>query len=155
MRGRTERPGWLRYGTAFVLVVLASALAVALRQWLWPTLLAPYYGAVVLAVWYGGLGPGLASIGLSLLAIPIWVLQPVGIWSIGWSDLSGLITFAAVSLLVTGLSARRDRAEAEMWASERRFRTMLETANEGIWLIDRGAHTVRQRPDGRAARYDA
>lgn len=141
MRGRTERPGWLRYGTAFVLVVLASALAVALRQWLWPTLLAPYYGAVVLAVWYGGLGPGLASIGLSLLAIPIWVLQPVGIWSIGWSDLSGLITFAAVSLLVTGLSARRDRAEAEMWASERRFRTMLETANEGIWLIDRGART--------------
>ena len=26
MRGRTERPRWLRYGTAFVLVVLASAL---------------------------------------------------------------------------------------------------------------------------------
>jgi PAS domain S-box-containing protein len=124
-----------------VLVVLASALAVALRQWLWPTLLAPYYGAVVLAVWYGGLGPGLTSIGLSLLAIPIWVLQPIGIWSIGSGDLSGLITFAAVSLLVTGLSARRDRAEAEMWASERRFRTMLETANEGIWLIGRHART--------------
>ena len=141
MKGRTERPVWLRYGTAFVLVVLASALAVALRQWLWPTLLAPYYGAVVLAVWYGGLGPGLTSIGLSLLAIPIWVLQPIGIWSIRWSDLSGLIIFAAVSLLVTGLTTSRDRAEAEMWASERRFRTMLETANEGIWLIDRGART--------------
>ncbi|MDF3018461.1 MAG: multi-sensor signal transduction histidine kinase [Thermomicrobiales bacterium] len=141
MKGRTERPAWLRYGTAFVLVVLASALAVTLRQWLWPTLLAPYYGAVALAVWYGGLGPGLTSIGFSLLAIPIWVLQPVGTWSIGWSDLSGLFIFAAVSLLVTALTAGRDRAEAEMWASERRFRTMLETANEGIWLIDRDART--------------
>ncbi|HEX2280793.1 MAG TPA: PAS domain S-box protein [Thermomicrobiales bacterium] len=141
MEGRTERPGWLRYGTAVVLVVLASALAVALRQWLWPTLLAPYYGAIVLAAWYGGLGPGLASTGLALLAIPIWVFQPIGIWSLSGSDVSGLITFAVVSLLVTGLSARRDRAEAEMWASERRFRTMLETANEGIWLIDHHART--------------
>ena len=141
MKGPTERPAWVRYGAAFALVVLASALAVALRQWLGPTLLAPYYAAVVLAVWYGGVGPGLTSIGLSLLAIPVWVLQPVGVWSMRWSDLSGLIVFAAVSLLVTGLTTSRDRAEAEMWASERRFRTMLETANEGIWLIDRGART--------------
>jgi PAS domain S-box-containing protein len=141
VEGRTERPGWLRYGTAVVLVVLASTLAVALRQWLWPTLLAPYYGAIVLAAWYGGLGPGLVSTGLALLAIPIWVFQPIGIWSLSGSDVSGLITFAVVSLLVTGLSARRDRAEAEMWASERRFRTMLETANEGIWLIDHHART--------------
>ena len=141
VEGRTERPAWLRNGAAIVLVVLASGLAVALRQWLWPTLLAPYYGAILLAVWYGGLGSGLTAVGLSLLAIPIWVFQPIGVWSLNWSDLSGQVAFAVVSLLITGLSVSRDRAEAEMRSSERRFRTMLETANEGVWLIDRDART--------------
>jgi PAS domain S-box-containing protein len=141
VEGRTQRPAWLRYGAAILLVVLASGLTAALRQWLWPTLLAPFYGAILLAVWSGGVGPGLTAIGLSLLAIPVWVLQPIGVWSLHWSDLSGLITFAVVSLLITGLSTSRDRAEAEMRSSERRFRTMLETANEGVWLIDRDART--------------
>ena len=141
VEGRTQRPAWLRYGAAIVLVALATGLAVTLRQWLWPTLLAPFYGAILLAVWYGGLGPGLTTTGLSLLALPIWVFQPIGVWSLNRSDLSGLVAFAVVSLLITGLSASRDRAEAEMRSSERRFRTMLETANEGVWLIDRGART--------------
>jgi PAS domain S-box-containing protein len=141
VEGRTERPAWLRYGAAILLVVLASGCAVALRQWLWPTPLAPFYGAVVLAVWFGGLGPGLTAIVLSLFAIPIWVFQPIGVWSLDRSDLSGLGTFAVVSLLITGLSAGRDHAEAEMRSSERRVRTMLETANEGVWLIDRDART--------------
>ena len=78
VEGRTERTAWLRYGAAIILVVLASALSVALRQWLWPTPLAPFFVAVVLAIWYGGLGPGLTSIILSLLAIPIWVFEPMG-----------------------------------------------------------------------------
>src|SRR5918993_1944813 len=141
VEGRIERSAWLRYGAAILLVVLASGLAVALRQWLGPTLFAPFYGAIVLAVWYGRLGPGLTAISLSLLAIPVWVYQPIGGWSLNSSDLSGLVTFAVVSLLITGLSVSRDRAEAEMRASERRFRTMLETANEGVWLIDRDART--------------
>ncbi|MBW3633692.1 MAG: PAS domain S-box protein [Chloroflexi bacterium] len=141
VEGRTQRPAWLRYGAAILLVVLASALTAASRQWLMPTPLALYYGVVVLAVWYGGLGPGLTSIGLSLFAIAFWVFQPIPVWALGWSELSRLVTFAVVSLLITGLSASRDRAEAEMRASERRFRTMLETANEGVWLIDRDART--------------
>ncbi|MGH2618851.1 MAG: PAS domain S-box protein, partial [Thermomicrobiales bacterium] len=58
-----------------------------------------------------------------------------------WSDASRLITFVIVSLLITVLSASRDRAESELRASERRFRTILETANEGVWLVDREAQT--------------
>ena len=78
VEGRTERPAWLRYGAAILIVVLAIGLAASLRQLLWPTVFAPFYAAVVLAVWYGGFGPGLISIGLSLLAIPIWVFEPIG-----------------------------------------------------------------------------
>jgi PAS domain S-box-containing protein len=138
---RIERPAWLRYGAAMLLVVLASVLTNALQQWLWPTPLAAFYVAIVLAVWYGGLGPALLALGLSLPAIAIWAFQPLAVWSLGWSEVSRLITFGILSLLIIALSASRDRAEEALRGSERRFRTILETANEGIWLIDRDGRT--------------
>src|SRR5215212_10416967 len=123
---RIERPAWLRYGAAILLVVLASVLTDALQQWLWPTPLAGFYAAIVLAVWFGGLGPTLVALVLSLPAIAVWAFQPPTVWSLGWSEISRLLTFVIVSLLITALSVSRERAGNELRASERRFRTMLE-----------------------------
>ncbi len=141
VKGRIERPAWLRYGAAMLLVALASVSTNALQQWLWPTPLAAFYIVIVLAVWYGGLGPALLALGLSLPAIAVWAFQPVTVWSLGWSEVSRLLTFVIVSLLITALSVSRDRAEDALRGSERRFRTILETANEGIWLIGHDART--------------
>jgi PAS domain S-box-containing protein len=52
-----------------------------------------------------------------------------------------LATFLLVSGLISGLSASRDHAEAALRVGERRFRTMLESANEGVWQVDRDART--------------
>jgi PAS domain S-box-containing protein len=141
VEGRIERPAWLRYGAAILLVVLASVLTDALQPWLWPTPLAAFYAAIVLAVWYGGIGPAIVVIGLSLPAIAVWAFEPPTIWSLGWSEVSRLITFVIIASLITALAVSRNRAGDELRASERRFRTILETANEGIWLIDRDART--------------
>ena len=141
MDGRTEPPAWRRYGAAILLVAFASGLTIALQQGLLPAPLALFYDAVALAVWYGGLGPALASIGLCVVAIAMWAFPPFGVWNLGWSEVSRLTTFVIVSLLITALSASRDRVETALRASERRFRSMLETANEGVWLIDRDART--------------
>ena len=138
---RAERPAWLRYGVAVALVAVAVAITIALQPWLSPTPLAPFYGAVVLAAWFSGLRPALLTIGLSTVAIALWAFWPFGMWVLGWSEASRLTTFVIVSVLIVALSASRDRAETALRASERRFRAMLETANEGVWLIDQAART--------------
>ena len=137
----TLHPVWRRYGVAAGLVVVACFLGVALRPWLGFSPLAPFYGAVALAAWYGGLGPALLATGLCLIGIDLFTVEPLGQWSLDPAHLSQFVSFLAVSALLVGLSASRDRADAALHASERRFRTMLETANEGVWLVDREART--------------
>ncbi len=138
---RAERPAWLRYGAAVLLVAAAVAITSASQRWLWPTPLAPFYGAVALAVWFGGTRPAFVAIVLSAGAIVVWAVPPFGTWNLGWSEAGRSATFVVVSALIVALSASRDRAEDALRASERRFRAMLETANEGIWLIDHAART--------------
>ena len=138
---RSGRAAWRQYGAAFFAVALAGAATIALQAWLSPTPLAPFFSAVALAAWYGGLGPALLAIALSVPTIAIWALPPDGILKITWIDVEILGTFIVASLLISALSASRDRAEAALRAGERRFRTILETANEGVWLIDRDGRT--------------
>jgi PAS domain S-box-containing protein len=138
---RAGRPDWRRYGAAVALVAVATALAIVLRPWLAATPHAPFYAAIALAAWYGGLGPSLLAIALSLIAISIWVSPPIGMLSLDPESLSRLGAFLVVSGLIAAVSAGRDRADAALRASERRFRTILETANEGVWLIDRQGRT--------------
>ena len=64
-----------------------------------------------------------------------------GQWSLTAADAPRVVTFIIISLLLAALSLSRDRAEAALRASERHFRTMLETANEGVWQIDREGRT--------------
>ncbi|MDQ3225608.1 MAG: PAS domain S-box protein [Chloroflexota bacterium] len=141
MEERSERATWQRYGVAIALVLLASLLTLVLSPRLTIPPFAPFYGAVALTAWYGGLGPALLATALSLLGISLFALEPIRGWSTSPDDLIRLFSFLAVSALLAGLSASRDRAEHALRASERRFRTMLETANEGVWLIDREART--------------
>ena len=132
---------WRRYGVAVGLVVLATGIMLVLQPGFEPAPLAPFYGAVALAAWYSGPRPALVTIALSTVAIGLWAFQPFRVWSLGWSEASRVATFVIVSVLIVALGASRDRADEALRASERRFRAMLETANEGVWLIDREART--------------
>jgi PAS domain S-box-containing protein len=138
---RRGRPAWIRYGAAALLVVLATVLTVAFQSWLAPTPLAPFFAAVAIAAWFGGFGPAVAAIVLSVPAIAVWALPPYGIFGNPADVFARLLTFVVVAVVISALSASRDRAEAALRGSERRFRTILETANEGVWLIDRHGRT--------------
>jgi PAS domain S-box-containing protein len=145
MRGQWDegslRPPWRRYGVAVLLVLLAALLSLALHPWLAPAPLASFIAAVALAAWYGGAAPAVAAIVLSLLPISLVALEPVGAWSLSSRDLVAMAVFVAVSALLVLLSASRDQAEAALRANERRFRTMLATANEGVWQVDPASRT--------------
>jgi PAS domain S-box-containing protein len=64
-----------------------------------------------------------------------------GVWGLTGDDLPRITTFVLLCVLVTVISMGRDRIETELRASERRFRTMLSTASEGVWLLDRQGQT--------------
>lgn len=138
---RASRPTWQRIGVTVLLVALACLLSYQLRPWFDAAPLAPFYGAVSVAAWYAGFWPALLTTFLSVIGYGLTMALPDGQWSLTTADTPRIVTFIIISLLLAALSLSRDRAEAALRASERHFRTMLETANEGVWQIDREART--------------
>lgn len=141
LQERNARSMVRRYGVALLLVLLAAPLSIGLAGWFAVPSLAPFYGAVALAVWYGGLVPGLVATAVSVVVYGLFVLQPRGQWVLAQDDAARIIAFVLLGLLLSFLGLGRDRADDALRASERRFRTMLETANEGVWLLDRHGRT--------------
>lgn len=123
---KRPRLAWRRYGAAVVVVLLASLLSIALHPWLEPAPLAPFYAAVALSAWYGGVGPAVITIALSLAPITLVALEPVGVWRISAAEASGLVIFVLVSALLVLLSASRDRAEAAAERARARAETLAE-----------------------------
>ncbi|MCC7023436.1 MAG: PAS domain S-box protein [Thermomicrobiales bacterium] len=138
---RRARPLWRNLGVAMLLVILACLLSNAMEPWFTSAPLVPFYGAVALSVWYGGVSAAVVATLLSFVGYRLFVIGPVGDWTIAPDEAARWVSFVIFTLLLTALSVSRDRAEEELSNSERRFRTMLETANEGVWLFDRAGHT--------------
>jgi PAS domain S-box-containing protein len=89
-----------------------------------------FYGAVMLAGWWGGWGSGLLATALSLLIVDYYFLPPYAAFSVSLGDGIALGIFALLSILVTHLNAslRRTNAErAELHAREQAARREAET----------------------------
>ncbi len=90
-------------------------------------LLLPFYPAVMLSAWFGGLGPGLATTFLASLVINYYWLPPIN--SLGISDSGdwvGLILFLAVGLLISSLSDRLLRAQRRAEATAAELRRQID-----------------------------
>jgi PAS domain S-box-containing protein len=113
------RNPFVGYAAAVAFVALAIALRWALDPWLGPIApLATIYGAVVLAVWVGGLGPALLATLTGYLAVDWLFIEPRGTFSIATAY--GAATFAIYALscgfiIAFGVGMRRahHRADAE------------------------------------------
>lgn len=135
------RNDWRSVVVAIVWVALASLISRALAGVMDAPPIMPYYGAVALSLWYGGVIGAVTATILSIVVYGGLVVAGPGVWGLAADDFPRLATFVLLAILVTAISVSRDRVEAELRASERRFRTMLSTANEGVWLIDRHGRT--------------
>ncbi|HLK99410.1 MAG TPA: ATP-binding protein [Myxococcaceae bacterium] len=121
---------WGRYlGTA-----LAVLLATLLQRGLWPFMSGSpflfFYGAVMLAAWWGGWGPGLLATGLSLLSANHYFLQPLNSFHLGAGNALSMGLFTLLCLLMTWLNAtlRSTSAErARLLARERAAHSEVET----------------------------
>src|SRR5919202_159129 len=90
-----------RYAAPVFMVLVAAAVT-----WLVPGMgeripFALFYIPIIVAALYGGLGPGLLTVVLSLLLGTYLFIPPAYSFNIGWDGLIRVSTFFIVSLAVT------------------------------------------------------
>jgi two-component system sensor kinase FixL len=102
-----------------------------------------FYPTILVAAWYGGLGPGLLVTALSALAAMYWFLPPVGLAVGDPTDLLSLGVFVATGLVISWLNHRLHAAEEAQRTAARaataraeRLDAVLNMTVDGIIVID-------------------
>lgn len=104
-RAWLPRSSLLRYGAAIVLVGIASALKLLGHRVIGtdaPFVL--YLGAITLAAFYGGLGPGLLATVLSALLAAFFFLKPSFSFTLDWEGAVRALLFVAEGCLISALA---------------------------------------------------
>jgi two-component system sensor kinase FixL len=134
----------LRYAVALGALAAALLFRYLLRESL--GLKVPYlqfYPAIIVAAWYGGLGPGLLVTTLSTLAAMYWLLPPGGVAVGDPADLLSLGVFVATGIVISWLNHRLHLAEdaqrtaaTTAMARAERLDAILNMTVDGIIVID-------------------
>jgi K+-sensing histidine kinase KdpD len=122
---RKARGTLLRYGTTVVASAGALLLTLVLTPWTEGSPFPIFLAAVMLSTWFGGLGPGLLSTVLGVLASIYFFQAPF--YSLTVTTLTGgvrLIVFVLVALLISSLHA----ALREAWGRAETARAVAEAA---------------------------
>jgi PAS domain S-box-containing protein len=126
-------------------MLLTYALRLAANAQNARVIFAFFYLAVFIAVWFGGRGPALFSIALSLLVADLFFL-PADLLA---PDLSGLIPnlfFAGISLMAVFLLERSRRAEREAHAARKSLETTLKSIGDAVISTDAGGRVRFMNP---------
>ncbi len=145
-----ERPALLRFAVAVLSVAAATVARWPLHDYLGPSVpFLLYFPAVIVAGWFGGLGPALLATGLSAVAAQFFLMEPFLSFSLvspsEWLRLSLFIGIGIfISLLVEELHRSRRRVQAaaqeqllhqqELSENEERFRIMADSAPVFVWM---------------------
>jgi PAS domain S-box-containing protein len=143
------------YSVAIASVIVALLLTLLFQPLIQSTIFSLFFAAVTFSTWYGGLMAGLLATVLSVVSSNYFLFPMSATSSIrDSSNVLHLILFSIVALLVSSLNAElraaKQRAEknfVELQLSESRYRRIVDTAYEGIWLLDSDLRTeyVNQR----------
>ncbi|MBI5684193.1 MAG: PAS domain S-box protein [Verrucomicrobia bacterium] len=131
----------LRYGFAVVAVAVALVTQMALSEWAGgrlPTFVL-FYPAVILTALFGGVGPGVLAVVLTLVTVSVWILPPIGEFKVMVPvDRLSLVLFAFTGTLIVTVAElyRRNRAKAAAYEREAALRESREALRRQAELID-------------------
>jgi PAS domain S-box-containing protein len=120
----------LRHGTAAVAVALALVLTWLLQPLIAPLVVPLFFAAVLVSARYAGRAPGLLAILLSAVTMDYFLVPPAfALKANDPKEYFRLGLFVLVSGLIIGLTE-------VLRKSEERYRSIVETSSDGVWIID-------------------
>jgi PAS domain S-box-containing protein len=135
-----------RYSIAVIATAAALAIKLSFSPVIMPGVFLTFFGAVVLATWVAGLGPGLLSAVLSAGASRYFFLPPSHSWAIHDPvTLLRLALFLAAAGLVSAVSAWLRSTQRKLEESQRRLRQLADR------LESRVEERTRELVDANAA----
>lgn len=134
--------GWLlRYGIALTTVVLGWSVRAALSPVLPSETVYTYFvPSILIAAWFGGVGPGLVATALSIVAADFLLPNSPGLTTS--SVINGIVfIFFGIGVSWGGESLRRSRERATVMtrdalAREAHLQSILDTVPEAMIVID-------------------
>jgi len=151
---QSARSPALGYGLAVAVSLLAVALNHVLTPLIDPNRLPPFLAAVMVAAWYGGLGPGIAALTLTAVAND-WFFSGPGVFLGSVSELARdllyVLSAGLIVVLATALRRARERAAGAADEARRHVESLRESDRTLRALLDsvRDYAIVKLDVDGR------
>src|SRR5438128_7184837 len=116
---RLAPPVW-RYGLSILSVAISTAATTPLESFGVRTSL--FFPAILLSTWFGGTGPGLLAVLLSILSINFFFTEPFFAFEFSARDIPTTIAFLFSALVISSWSTARKRNENRLRKSESELR---------------------------------
>jgi PAS domain S-box-containing protein len=132
----------VRYAVPFLLILTSLLIRLATQRWLGVSV--PYlhfFPAVMIAAWFGGLGPGILATLLSAATAAYFFLEPQNFMKLSSADAISIPVFVAIGIGISWLteSVRRSEAsqrnaafKADQRASE--LEAIFEAMADGVYV---------------------
>ena len=135
----------VRYGLAILSVALALGGGLLLQAFHFRVPAATLLlFAVAIASWYAGRGPAVLAVILTTISCYWFFVEPVWTIYINYSDIPYFLIFTGFAVLLCWFGTVRRRIEAELRATEERFRTLVQFSFDVYWESDAEHRFTRQ-----------
>src|SRR5467141_2233788 len=128
---RPALEGICGYALSVLSVALSTGVTLLLQDYTFRTPL--FLPAILLSTWFGGTGPGLLAVLLSILSINFFFTEPFFAFEFSARDIPTTIAFLFSALVISSWSTARKRSETRLRESEselRKARNQLEAKVE-------------------------
>jgi PAS domain S-box-containing protein len=137
------RSAVLRYGLAVVCVAIALAIAFFFERHEFHRGALPLFlFAVALSAWYGGVGPGMLAILLSILSFDYYFAPPFHSLDFTFADVPAFFFLLTFGALIAGFSAVRRRVEAELLHARDRLEIEVAERTQQASLLNLTHDTI-------------
>ena len=117
---RRVSPAVQRYGLSILSVAICTAVTFPLQEF--GVRVSLFFPAVLLATWFGGTGPGLLAVLLSILSINFFFTEPFFAFEFSVRDIPTTVAFLFSALVISSWSSARKRNENRLRKSESELR---------------------------------
>jgi PAS domain S-box-containing protein len=129
-------PVVIRYGVAVAATTAALLLSLLLRPVVMPNPFLFFVGAIAVAAWFGGLGPGFLATAIAVVEVNYFFFSPLGSFVLGPLDAIRLAAFSVVAVMISSLSEGRRRALELAQAQGKQFEVTLASIGDAVIATD-------------------